>query len=214
MIKMRDVIKQLEPYVTEARKQRIEEILAQRIASVHVAIEQPSNIFNALAVIRTAEILGLTTLHIISENQSAEGIRGMTQGAYRWITIHYSNNIESFLPTVNTKLAGASLVGTMSLEEIPLDEPITFLFGNEQKGLSDFAQQSCDYLYKIPMFGMTESYNLSVSAGISLYETLKRKRQQLGKNSDLNEMQYEKLKADYYCHSVDPRLVQQILNDL
>jgi len=48
------------------------------------------------------------------------------------------------------------------------------LFGTEEIGLSKIAMQNADGFVKIPMFGFTESLNISVSAAISLYELSKR----------------------------------------
>lgn len=218
-MKSREIIEQLAPYITPTRKKRIEEVLASRIHSIQIAVEHPNNPQNALAVVRTAEILGITEIHLMTDENKIEGIRGTTQGAFQWMHIHYVDTLSAFLSHCKNeitnvspiKIAGASVAGKIHLEDVSVEQPLILLFGNEQRGLSKEAENACDVLYKIPMFGMTESYNLSVSAAISLYDILRRKRQLLGKNSDLTQEQYETLKAEYYKKSVDQRLVLQLL---
>ena len=204
------VIDKLQPFVTIARQQRIEQVLKQRIHSIQIAVEAPADILNALAIVRTAEVLGVTRVFIIQPEHKAKQLRGITQGAHEWVNIQYQTSLEEFtnqLKQYSIKLAGACIESEMALEQIPLDEPICLLFGNERRGLSAQAKHACDYLYKIPMNGMTESLNLSVAAGISLYETLKRKRHQLQQKGDFDTSQLMTHQAWYYLNSVNTKLV-------
>ena len=54
-------------------------------------------------------------------------------------------------------------------DTLPLDQPIALVFGTEKLGLSDYAVENADMHVRIPMFGFTESYNISVSAALLLY---------------------------------------------
>ena len=67
------------------------------------------------------------------------------------------------------------------IQDIPLDNKVALMFGTELTGLSDIAMANVDGFVKIPMYGFTESLNISVSASICLYELKKRL-----KNSDIN----------------------------
>ncbi len=220
------IIAKLAPFVGNARKQRIDDVLSCRINSVQIAIENPADIHNALAIVRTAEALGINHIHIINPENRATSARGITQGANFWTHTHYHENLsECFaharqLPTqylAQTEqqqalcLAGAFLRTATTLAEIPIDKPLCLIFGNEERGLSEAAQQTCDMLYKIPMYGMTESFNLSVSAGISLHDVLRRRRELLGQTGDLKPEALLHERALYYMHSVSERLLQGVL---
>ena len=67
------------------------------------------------------------------------------------------------------------------ITELPIDGKIALLFGTELQGLSKIALDNADGFVKIPMYGFTESLNISVCAAISLYEISKRL-----KNSTIN----------------------------
>lgn len=206
------VITLLEPYLTDRRKQRIDDVLSCRIQSVQVGVEAVYDPHNAAAVIRTAEAFGALHTHFIDiENESVMS-KGVTQGAFHWTQNHFYPSLNDFKQATSEVICyGAIMDGEYELSELPLDKPCCLLFGNENRGLSDAAKQHCDKLFRIPMYGMSESLNLSVSAAISLHETLKRKRTQLQQNSDLDSDSYTKLKASYYANSVKPELLEQLM---
>ena len=81
------------------------------------------------------------------------------------------------------------------------------MVGNEHRGLSQACIDELDYPYTIPMCGMTESLNLSVSAAISLYDVAQRKRSTLSQPGDLNSSEFQQEQARYYLNSVNQRLL-------
>ncbi len=211
------IIRLLEPYLTPQRQQRIDTVIANRLTSIELAIESPADINNALACVRSSEALGISTVHIIAPESEEAHPRGITQGAIYWLDVVYHKTTEDFLASMSQKnivLAGGILQAKTDVSEIPIDNPVCLVMGNEQRGLSKKMLQSCDIEYAIPMYGMSESLNLSVSAAVSLYSTTARKRQQLKTNGDLNPKEKEKLKALYYLNSVDPRLIDGLLSKL
>lgn len=207
----------LEPFVTVARKTRIEEVIEARLQSLHLAIEAPSDIHNALAAIRSAEAFGIYNIHIISPEGHISKNNGVTKGSAYWVRTHYYEDLSEFLDFIrreNFLLAGAILETSQKISELPVDKKLCLLFGNEHRGLSQKARDNCDLLFKIPMVGMVESFNLSVAAAISLYDLSTRKRAFLSDKSDLNENAKQELRAQYYLQSVDPRLAESLLRKL
>jgi len=200
----------LGPYVTEARRARIEAVLDGRVQSVQVAIEAPSDPHNAAAVVRTGEALGVMDVHVIAAEARALHARAVTQGSFHWLRTHHHARLEGFLARARSgslRLFGACMDGAVPVTRLPVDEPMCLLFGNEQRGLSPAARRACDALFHVPMAGMSESLNLSVAAAISLFDVLRRKRAS-GPQGDLDPAQRASLRACYYLGSVDPRLVQ------
>ena len=206
-------LEKLAPYVTKARKARIEVVLTHRINSVHLAVEAPSDPHNAAAIVRTSEAMGALHMHVIKAEGKALTAKRTTQGSYRWMRTYHHQDLSAFkkmLPE-NIMIAGAVMKEGLPLEALPLDQPICLLFGNEHRGLSEEAKQLCDTPFHIPMYGMSESLNLSVSAAISLYSILKRKRELLKDQSDLTELELKQLRFDYYLNSVPKRLAKELL---
>ena len=208
------IIEALEPYITQPRKERIETVLSHRLYGLQLAIESPCDINNALAAIRTCEALGISQVHIITPESSASSAQSITQGAIYWVDIHFYTTLNDFLIYIkenNFMLAGGSPRAQQTLAEVHIDKPLCIMVGNERHGLSTAALDACDILYQIPMVGMSESMNLSVSAAISLYDTSQRKRLTLNNNTDLNTTQATQLKAKYYLQSVSSRLANALL---
>lgn len=204
------IITKLENFVTPNRKHRIKTVLDSRLNSIHLAIEAPCDINNALAATRSSEIFGISTVHIINPEGPAGSVRLITQGAYYWIKVLYHDNLKAFLHYATEKklcLAGGTVQATTPLPQVPVDQPICFMIGNEDRGLSAECISALKHTYTIPMHGMTESLNLSVSAAISLYDATTRKRQLLGTPGDLTPNEYQHAQAHYYMQSVNYRLL-------
>lgn len=203
----------LGPYLTEARRARIEAVIDGRMGSVHVAIEAPSDPHNAAAVVRSCEALGAMDVHVIAAEARALHARAVTQGSFHWVRTHHHERLEPFVAQARARglrLYGACMDGTEPVTRLPVDEPLCLLFGNEQRGLSPAARRACDALFHVPMVGMSESLNLSVAAAISLFEVLRRKRA-AGPRGDLGPGERASLRASYYLGSVDPRLIRGLL---
>ena len=77
-----------------------------------------------------------------------------------------------FLQGNGIALAGASIDTETFIQDIDMTIPLAIVMGSEGSGLSDNVRKHCQHLFQIPMVGQTESLNVSVSAGISLYEVL------------------------------------------
>ncbi len=207
------VVRTLGRYVSEHRRHRIEAVLDGRMQGVQVALESPSDPHNAAAVVRTAEALGALEVHVIGAPPGALHARSTTQGAYHWVTTRHHATLESFLREVRARgvlLAGADMDGPSTLGELPVDRPLCLLLGNEQRGLSPQARTACDVLFRIPMYGMSQSLNLSVSAAISLYDVLERRRAS-GQQGDLDPEARARLRARYYLRALDDRLIRGLL---
>lgn len=204
------IIDTLSPFVTPRRQQRIADVVSTRLGGIHVALENPYDPHNAAAVIRNCEAMGVYNLHVIGGQ--AEGFRsqGVTQGSHHWIHLNFYQNLDEFrAKTQGFLIAGACMDGETTLQAVPVEKPVCILLGNEHDGLSPEAIALCDITYRIPMYGMSESFNLSVSAGISLYDLSQRKRQLCGA-TDLEIVEASTLTANYYLNSVESRLIEQL----
>jgi tRNA (guanosine-2'-O-)-methyltransferase len=207
------VVEGLAPFLSESRRAAIERVLGARLGSVHVAIESPEDPYNAAAVVRTAEALGVLNVHVVGAPAGALHARKTTQGAFNWLHTTHHPELEALLAALagrGLRLFGAAPVATCTLEELPVDAPFCLLFGNEATGLSQAALAACTLSFRIPMAGMSESLNLSVSAAIALYAMTGARRRLLGVQSDLDESARLRERARYYARSVDRRLLRAL----
>lgn len=210
------IISQLQPFVSSRRQQRIDEVLNNRLLSIQIALEMPADIQNAFAVIRSCDIFGVAKIHIIAPEKILRGMRSISKGAMDWVDIAFYQNRDDFLSEIKLQkihLAGAVLEATQSVTTLPVTEPICLLLGNEHSGLTSPALSACDWIYHIPMFGMTESLNLSVAAAISLYDLTQRKRLLLEQPGDLTLDARKQYEAHYYLNSVNSQLVNALCRE-
>jgi 23S rRNA (guanosine2251-2'-O)-methyltransferase len=73
-------------------------------------------------------------------------------------------------------VVGTSDTAEHSLYDIDLNRPLALVLGAEGKGMRQLTAKTCDQLVRIPMQGAVESLNVSVAAGVCLYEALRQRR--------------------------------------
>jgi tRNA (guanosine-2'-O-)-methyltransferase len=176
--------------LTEDRKARIESVVGARLRSVTVVLDRLLDPHNTAAILRTAEGLGLCEAHVVP-HESSDGIahRRVTQDAHKWLDVRTH---ESGVSAVQALRAGGYAVWAGHLEsgarlyaDLPADRPIALLFGNEHEGPSAATLKACTGTFRIPMAGFTQSFNVSVAAGIALAQLAAARRRHLGRAGDL-----------------------------
>jgi tRNA (guanosine-2'-O-)-methyltransferase len=154
--------------------------LDQRLGAVRVVAENLHNPHNTSAVLRTCEALGVQHVHAVEAAGPFTVSRRITIGAHKWLTLHRHDTIAECAREI--KGAGFRLYGSvldpqsLPLEEIPVDQRVALIFGNENTGVSPEAQNLCDGIFTIPMVGFVQSFNISVAVAISLYSLTARVR--------------------------------------
>jgi tRNA (guanosine-2'-O-)-methyltransferase len=205
------VVARLQPFVTEARRARIERALEGRLLGVGVAVENPHDPHNAAAVVRSAEAFGAGHVHVIGPSATILRSRRTTAGTHHWLATHSHGDLDGFFAAMHREgitVAAACVDAELALEDLPVDHPICLLFGNEHVGLSAEAKRRASAAFVIRTHGFAESLNLSVSAAVSLYVVTTRMRGRLGRASDLTPQQAIRERARGYLRSVDPRLAR------
>ncbi|MCX8160900.1 MAG: hypothetical protein N3G18_08215 [Candidatus Saccharicenans sp.] len=169
---------------TEKRRERIESVLARRQPDLRVVLEDVAITHNASAVARTCEATGAFNLHIITAQPDQVTFNeAISTRAEKWLAVHFHRTTEEclvWLKNQGLRIAVTTLTGqTIPHTEIDYCQPLALVFGNESEGVSGRALELADYRIRIPMVGMVQSLNLSVSVGIILYEAF-RQRQSRG----------------------------------
>ena len=72
-------------------------------------------------------------------------------------------------------VVGTTGEGQISLYEADLSVPMALVLGSEGKGLRRLTREQCDLLVRIPMKGIVESLNVSVAAGVCLFEAVRQR---------------------------------------
>jgi tRNA (guanosine-2'-O-)-methyltransferase len=184
------------------------------MSGLHVAVEHPEDPHNAAAIVRSAEAFGVMHVHVVDAPSGALHAPSTTQGAFCWVHTHHHASFPELLAQTRDRgicLAGAVMEGELSVDALPADRPLCVLFGNEGTGLSDAALAACELTFRIPMVGMSESLNLSVSAAITLYTGTRARRTRMQCEGDLDEAALCYERARYYARSVELRMLEGLL---
>jgi tRNA (guanosine-2'-O-)-methyltransferase len=182
----KELIAYLSEYITPERKVLFERILASRTRYLTVVLEDIYQPQNASAVLRSCDCFGIQDVHIIENKNRFQVNPNVTLGSTKWLNLHhYREKEENTLEAIHTlRQQGYRIVATSphandtNLEDFDLQKGKTALiFGTELTGISDRVENNADEFLKIPMFGFTESFNISVSAAIILHHLNLRLRQ-------------------------------------
>ena len=178
-----DLINYLAQHITDKRLALFQKIILNRTRYLTVVLEDIYQSQNASAVLRSCDCFGIQNVHIIENRNKFDVNPNVSLGASKWLSLHqYSdqeNNTEAAL--LKLKSEGYRIVATtphkndIDLENFDLDEGKSALvFGTELSGISETVKNNADLFLKIPMYGFTESFNISVSVAIILHHlTLK-----------------------------------------
>ena len=179
----RALLAYLGQFVTEHKKRRMREVLPWRTRHVALALEDIYQPQNASATLRTAEILGVLDIYIVENRNTYRLNPDVALGANKWVDLHRfrepgADNTARALAYLRAR--GYTIVATSphrqgyAPEDLPLERPVALWFGNELEGLSPAVLEAADMHLRLPMFGFTESYNISVSVAIALYTLVRR----------------------------------------
>jgi len=180
-----EIIKFLSDMVSDNRLETFHRVLNNRTRYITVVLEDLFQSHNASAVLRSCDCSGIQDVHMIENSFKYAENPDVALGSAQWVNIIRYNKTEN--NTVDTiaelKRKGYRIVATtphtndIELPDLDLSKgKIALLFGSELSGLTSEALNNSDEFVKIPMFGFTESYNISVSAAICLYNLMERLR--------------------------------------
>ena len=160
-----------------------DDLLAQRrnryaFLVVLDGVEDPHNLG---AIIRTADAAGADG--IVIPERRAVGVTGTvakaSAGATEHLPIAKVTNISRTLEELkraNVWTVGLDERGDRSYDEVDYNMDCALVLGAEGKGLHEHVRQHCDFVVKIPMHGQVPSLNVSVAAGVVMYEVARQRR--------------------------------------
>ncbi len=169
-------------FLTPERRARIEAVLGQRTRRLAVVLEDVFQAHNASAILRTCDALGLQDVHVVEARNRYRTNPQVDLGASRWLTVHRHASLDACLTALRQQgyrlLAASPHAQGQAPEEVDVTSPTAVLMGTEEQGLSSAALAAVDGCVRVPMYGFTESLNVSVCAALILRELGRRLRQQ------------------------------------
>jgi 23S rRNA (guanosine2251-2'-O)-methyltransferase len=144
-------------------------------------VEDPHNLG---AIIRTAHAAGATAI-VLPERRSApltETVERAAAGALEYLPVARVTNVSQSLERLKQSgfwIYGLDERGSELYDSVDFNSPAAIVLGGEGRGLHQGVQKHCDVLVRIPMAGAVSSLNVSVAAGVVLFEWRRRKAKQV-----------------------------------
>ncbi|KFK25786.1 hypothetical protein AALP_AA8G160100 [Arabis alpina] len=199
----REVLEAVSPIIMEERLDRFRRVAENRSFSVCLVVEGLSDIGNINAAFRSADALGIQSVHVVSCDSSKryKNNRHVSMGAEKWLDIElWDTPKECFevLKSRGYRIATTHLgMDTVSVYDMDWSCPTAIVVGNEGSGISKEALELSDLHCSIPMNGMVDSFNVSVAAGILMHHAVCDRTTRLGSHGDLSEVEKEILMAEF-----------------
>ncbi|PPD34773.1 MAG: 23S rRNA (guanosine(2251)-2'-O)-methyltransferase RlmB [Methylomonas sp.] len=155
-----------------------DDVLALTETAFYLVLDQVQDPHNLGACLRTADAVGAHGIIVTKDN--AVGITPtvckVASGAAETVPVYQITNLARTLRWL--KEQGIWIMGTagdaeQTLYDLKLDMPLAIVMGTEGTGMRHLTRQHCDFLVKIPMAGQVESLNVSVAAGVMMYEVFR-----------------------------------------
>lgn len=156
------------------------QLVATRPAPFILILDCVQDPHNLGAILRSADGAGVHA--VVTPKDKAVGItetvRRISVGAADHVPFIQVTNLARTME--HLKKAGVWIVGTSDradklLYDLDLKGPLALVLGAEEKGMRRLTEENCDFLAKLPMAGKVECLNVSVSAGVCLYEAVRQR---------------------------------------
>lgn len=204
----------LEGFVSQRRLGRLKEVLDERTNHITIVLEDVYQSHNFSAVLRSADIFGIQSINFIENRNKYKISEDVSMGSTQWLTLNryqkHDNNTKACL--TDLKAQGYKIVATslhqnsVSLQELDVTKPIALVFGTELTGITKDVEEMADEFIKLPMYGFTESFNISVCAALCMYELSTKIRKENSnyqlKKTEKDDIYIEWLKASIKKHDL------------
>ncbi len=169
-----------------AAYQRIEDVLPQVYergeTPLILLLDGVTDVRNLGAIARSAEVCGAQTIIIPQKNSAgltADAVKSSAGALSRLPVCREKSlvNTVEFLRLSGVKVIASDLNATHYLHELELSGPLCIVMGAEDEGISTGVGRAADVTFRIPQAGTLNSFNVSVAAGILLFEAMKARQQ-------------------------------------
>jgi len=189
--------------MTDERRAKIERVLSQRQRDLTLVLDNIHDPHNVSAIYRSCDAFGLDSVHLYYTEQAFPKLSEKSSASARkWIETERHSDKESLFNSLRKQgvqiLATNCTPNAKPMGEYDLTKPTAIIMGTEHSGVSEELFSSVDGEIYIPMFGMIQSFNVSVAAALLLGEA-SRQRQLIGmyESKTLSDELYQERLADW-----------------
>mgnify|MGYP002623904678 FL=1 len=167
-------------FISPERRTLFDRLAPLRTRHIAVVLEDIYQSHNAAAVLRSCDCFGVQDIHVVERQNRFNPAGDVAVGSSKWVDYYRHATIADAYRHLHSK--GYRIVATLPHEndqmitDLDISQPTALVFGTELTGLTDEAIAGADAYVKIPMYGFTESFNISVCAALSLFCLTERMR--------------------------------------
>jgi tRNA (guanosine-2'-O-)-methyltransferase len=168
--------------LTEKRLNKFKKVVSKRQKYLTVVIENVHDSHNVSAILRSAESIGIDRVYLIYNQEKFPRISSVSSAsAKKWVEIVKFRTVEECFKELKKqkfKIYSTHMLAdgrNTSLYELDLSKRVALVFGNEHRGVSDEVKNLADRNFLIPMLGMVQSLNVSVSVAVCLFEAMRQR---------------------------------------
>ena len=195
----------LKKFLTPERLAKIEHFSAERSDCLLPVMEDVYQYRNAAAIIRSVEACGFHKVVAMEARNIFDPNLTVTKGAENWVEAEKMPHSLDSLQEIRSRgykiVAVSPEKNATMLPDFRITEPVALVFGTEWQGVTDDFLEFCDETLAIPMYGFTQSFNVSVAAAICCYD-LKQKLLHSGINYKLSDEKRLELMIKWAVNSI------------
>jgi tRNA (guanosine-2'-O-)-methyltransferase len=165
---------------SERRIERVRTTATRRLPDLTVVLENIHDPHNVSAVMRTCDAVGVLQVELLYTTEKFPRIgKKSSSSANKWVKHRRHTSVQKCYACLRSE--GFAIYATRLdshatlLYDLDLTRKVALVLGNEHRGVSEEAAVNADASIIIPMRGMIESLNVSVAAGVCLYEALRQR---------------------------------------
>lgn len=207
-------------FFSENKRALFDRLAPLRTRHISVVLEDIYQSHNASAVLRSCDCFGVQDVHVVEARNPFNPAGDVAVGSSKWVDYYRYNSIQDVYRNLHAK--GYRIVATLPHEndtmigDLDISQPTALVFGTELTGLTQEAIDGADAYVKIPMYGFTESFNISVCAALSLFSLTERMRRDTTLQWQLSDDDLLDLKLHWAMQAVKDgeKVIKNLINAL
>jgi tRNA (guanosine-2'-O-)-methyltransferase len=205
---------------SDNKRALFDRLASLRTRHISVVLEDIYQSHNASAVLRSCDCFGVQDVHVVENRNAFNPAGDVAVGSSKWVDYYRYPTIQEAYAELHRK--GYRIVATLPHEndtmigDLDISQPTALVFDTELTGLTQEAIAGADAYVKIPMYGFTESFNISVCAALSLFSLTERMRRDQSLQWQLSDDDLLDLKLHWAMQAIrdGEKVVQNIMQNM
>ncbi len=198
-----EILQRLGPILTPERVEKMQDVVAHRSFHLVSVLENIYDRGNVSAVMRSADAFGFFRMHLVdSPGAKFKAANRVSKGAEKWLDVHLHSSPGDAVDRLRAdgyRIYSTDLATDVTTHTLDFSKKTAIVLGNEKDGVSAEMRGIVDGVFRIPMYGFSQSFNISVAAALIFYQARLAIKGGLSAESDL----FKQVLANYFLRCFD-----------